>query len=72
MLMLIMTFRCDVGDAKNVIVTMYVMYVREGAVTMMDILGGRNIVVRTCVHQSLNWVVCNVTIVVNDGHNFFS
>ena len=25
----------------------------------------------TCVHRSLNWVICNVTIVVNNGLNFF-
>ena len=35
-----------VVDVENVLVMMYVVYVHWGAVTMMDIPGGRNRVVK--------------------------
>ena len=44
--MLIMTLRWDVDDVENAIVIMYVVYVHGGGVTLLDIPGGRNIVVK--------------------------
>ena len=35
-----MTFIWDIDDVENVIVTMYVVYVNGGAMSMMDIPGG--------------------------------